>query len=183
MSRRRRQIPWADSFQLPAMPFLAIMLGLVSVMALTAIVIARENREDMQSIQGVELVGVPARFIPFYIRCEAERVHWRDDDGDWREFDSRMGIIALLDDQLREAYQIAGVEDASAKAFREYVLAKAEANKRLSFSRRQNTLIMWVEPDAAEVASTMQTLIANLAPIRIGLLPIMPNEKIEHVQR
>ena len=183
MSRRRRQVPWADSFQLPAMPFLAIMLGLVSVMALAAIAIAREKREDMQAIQGVELVGVPARFIPFYLRCAEDTVSWRDGEGTWHEFELRDGIIALLDERMRQAYGIQDAGAPEARAFREYVLEKAEANKRLSFSRRQNTLIMWVEPEGAETAGTMQTLIAGLAPIRIGLLPIMPDERIENVQR
>jgi hypothetical protein len=172
-----------DSFELPAMPFLAIMLGLVSVMALAAISIAREKHDEMEAIKGVELVGVPARFVPFHLRCQDNRVHWRDDDGDWHSFD-QTGMLALLDDRMREAYGIELSLDRSATGFRKYLLEKAEANKRLSFSRRQNTLIMWVEPEGAEMAGMMQSLIANLAPMRIGLLPIMPGERIEkNVQR
>jgi hypothetical protein len=172
-----------DSFELPAMPFLAIMLGLVSVMALTAISIAREKHDEMEAIKGVELVGIPARFIPFHVRCEKDRVHWRGDDGEWQSFD-QLGMLVLLEEHMRIAYGIEPVMNQAATGFREYLLAKAEANKRLSFSRRQNTLIMWVEPEGAEMSGMLQSLIANLAPIRIGLLPIMPGERIEkNVQR
>ncbi|MFT5129964.1 MAG: hypothetical protein ACI8W8_003593 [Rhodothermales bacterium] len=183
MGRRRRQALWMDSFELPAMPFLAIMLGLVSVMALAAISIAREKHDEMEAIKGVELVGIPARFVPFHVRCQEDRVQWRNDAGEWESFD-QLGMLVLLDERRREAYGIEPITDRSATDFRDYLLAKAEANKRLSFSRRQNTLIMWVEPKGAQMSGMMQSLISGLAPIRIGLLPIMPGERIEkNVQR
>jgi hypothetical protein len=175
MSRRRQQLA-SELYQLPSLPFLSIMLGLMSFMALTILGITAIQRQDAKDQTAVELVGVPARFVPFHIRCRPGVFEWLADDGRWRETPVT-GVLAQAGDEY------AGLQLSTAgRALMRYLFAKIEENKHLSYSERQNTLILWIEPDAVDVSYVLQRILAiHRLPLRVGSLPIQPGEAIQHV--
>ena len=77
------------SYGFPVLPFLAIMLGVMSVMALTTLATTMQRYQEQQptDVNAVELVGIPANYRPWHLRCEAGRVRWLDADGRWRSAD------------------------------------------------------------------------------------------------
>lgn len=157
------------------LPFLTIMLGLMSVMALTTMSISVQKRQEAKQQQLVKLVGVPSGFRPFHVRCSGQRILWLEGDGTWRETSifSLLGMMRMSE----------GMPQLHADSLRllTFLRQKAEQNGRLSFSNEQNTMILWVEPDGTESAQILQYLIGDLGlPLRIGKLPIFKGEEIRY---
>ncbi len=175
MKIRSRHHLHRHKLTLPTLPFLAIMLGLMSVMALTTIAISVEKRRDIQETTVVELVGVPADFVPFHIRCKHSGAAWLDDQGVWQEF-SISDILAMYGESA--AYG-GGANTDWDSPFMQFLTEKIEENKILSFVRKQNTLILWVEPEGIDVAALIQYVVSKRDfPLRVGLLPVMEGEDI-----
>ncbi len=164
-----------QSFQIPSLPFLSIMLGLMSVMALTTIGISVEERSQQKKISSVELVGIPANFIPFHMRCTKTVLSWLDDRNTWQNI-SFFELITLINskEKLR-------LSTSKSQAFLTFLENKTIENRKLSYSRQQNTLILWVEPDGVDTAAVVQYIVNNhKLPLRIGSLPILEGEDIFH---
>ena len=173
MSRRRRRQDTANWFELPALPFLSIMLGMLSVMALISLALTVEARADKQDIKGVEMVGIPAGFSAFNVRCSQEQVLWQRSDGTWSYF-GETGIVGML-----QGESLFSSDVVSAIQFRQLLVDKTFENRELSYSNQQNTLIIWVEPDGGRMALTLRYLIDRWKlPLRVGMLPIFPGEEI-----
>ena len=63
----------------------------------------------------------------------------------------------------------------------DFINTKVEENKKLSFSNQQHSLILWVEPDGTDTSTVFKYLISSRKiPLRIGLLPVLHDEKIYH---
>lgn len=176
MSNRRNKRA-TSLYELPTLPFLSIMLGLMSVMVLTILGISVERRDQLQKNALVELVGMPARFIPFHMRCRPASVDWLDDDNQWHTV-PLSGIVALADVEYSRGLALS----VDGRRMMSHIFNKISENQSLSYSRRQNTLILWVEPDGIDASAIVQLIIArqNL-PLRVGSLPIRQGEKIRHV--
>lgn len=173
MSRRKRQSKGLRFLELPLLPFLSTMLGLMSVMALTAMAVTVERRQAREKQTLVELVGVPSEFIPVNIRCKPESVQWLTDDGQWREL-TTLAFLSLCRKLVAPAPFTPEEQD-----FIDFLRAKAAANRGLSYSRRQHTLLLWVEPLGIGAYNLMQLMVAELdLPIRIGRLPVLERERI-----
>jgi hypothetical protein len=158
---------------MPSLPFLAIMLGLMSVMALTTIGIAVESRQEQKQNSIIELVGIPANFIPFYMRCSNTSLMWLDDDNIWRSLPA-IELIPLM--ALPETYLD---NSPNGSEFLRFIKRKINENRALSFQRRQHTLVLWVEPGGVDTATIVQYFIShNRFPLRVGLLPILHGETI-----
>jgi hypothetical protein len=150
------------------------MLGLMSVMALTTMSIAVKKREQARQQTAVELVGVPSGFLPFHVRCTAEEISWLNDRHQWRTV-SLVRLWAWL--RLR---QTAPIMSSDVREFLTFLRLRTQENARLSFSGRQNTMILWVQPDGIDGANIVQMAVGELnLPLRIGKLPIQPNEEIK----
>ncbi len=173
-SRRKASIRAGLRVEFPTLAFLSIMLGLMSVMALTVMGIATQKRQEARRKQTVELVGVPSSFRPFHVRCSLDRVRWLDADGTWQS----VQLFSLL------AFLRLGTDSpflpSDCLRFTNFLREKTLENRRLSFTGQQNTLILWVEPDGSDSAIIVQYLVSDRLglPIRIGKLPIRPNEEI-----
>lgn len=169
---RRHRTAFAWSAGLPILPFLSIMLGLMSVMALTTMALSVERRQ--QAVEGtrITLTGVPANFIPVQIRCTRKGIRYRDRDGAWQDV-PLLGLLSLV--QPAET----SIDIPAARRFRAFLTAKAEANKALSYQRRQHSLILWVEPEGLYAKALVEWLISRLQlPLRTGSLPLMPDEEV-----
>ena len=160
MPRRRRSgNKW---FHHHALPFLSIMLGLIAVMALTAMGLASIKRMDESKRQYVKLANVPPELIPFHIVCEKDRVLWRK-DGKWKEFGFKPGDAKANNGAVIE--------------FINQLATLAENNRRLSFQGKQNTVVLWVRPDGVLTSKVMEMQAARL-PLRVGKLPLLQNEEV-----
>ena len=149
------------------------MLGLMSIMALTTIGISIEQRRMKEDHSTVELVGIPADFIPFHIRCRKNTILWLDNDQQWRE----TSILGMITD-LSETSNTWGTNQKKSTLL-DFIIEKVEENKRLSLSKKQNSVILWVEPEGIESALILQYLISDRKlPLRVGLLPILEDEAI-----
>ncbi len=147
------------------------MLGLMSVMALTTIGISVEERERKNKGAIVELVGVPSKFIPFHIRCTDFDVQWMDDDLQWQT----TPLLQLLPALSSPDEPIS----AEGKSLIDHIYMKSEQNKSLSFTRQQNTIVLWIQPDGINTATILKYLISTYRiPIRIGSLPVLEQEDI-----
>jgi hypothetical protein len=123
----------------------------------------------------VALVGVPNEFVPLQVRCQPESLAWRDDAGNWRSV-SKMGLLSLYSSSHMPVPMLAPRE---ARDFSSYLHAKVEQNRAMSHGRRQHTLLLWVEPRGIEVSDILQLLVQYWElPIRVGQLPILPNEEM-----
>ena len=162
------------NYDLPTLPFLSTMLGLMSIMALTTLGLTAEKRQEVQKVKGVQLVDIPTEFRPFHVRCMPKAIAWLDDSGSWNDVDL-VSLITLLRPGMGNA-----MIDAKARDMIRFLRAKTLANSNLSFSGQQNTLILWVEPDGVEAASIIQYIVNQMQlPLRIGKLPIFPGEEIK----
>ena len=176
LSRHYRLPNQSPAFEIPALPFLSIMLGLMSIMALTTIGISVQQRQKAQKNTLVELVGVPSNFIPFHIRCQADSIAWLDDNLKWNKTS-----VATLFRLLTEANEKTSLTTRYGDSLVDFLLNKVNENKSLSFSSQQNSLILWVEPDGVDTSTIFkQLLFASGIPLRIGLLPVMQGEEIYH---
>jgi hypothetical protein len=158
------------------MPFLSIMLGLMSVMALITLQTAVQERErQLEQHVGVELKGVPAEFVPHEMRCTAAGIDWRTLSG-VPKTTSHAGVQTLFNDILR-GDQPTG----SGKLLLDYLHSIVLQNRHLSFSNRQNSVIIWVEPEAIVIAEVVSYIIEyNDWPLRVGMLPIRKDEVIRY---
>ncbi len=174
---RRRKGNAGGLFQLPVLPFLSIMLGLMSVMALVTLGLSvREFESKKQGQHSVELVGIPTNFTPFHIRCTDDGVKWLTADGIWKE--TQMLELLFL---VRNLEAPATEPQFPEPGLLGHLQNKVRENRRLSFSRRQNTLILWVEPDGVDAATLVRIIISQFElPLRVGKLPIMENEVIHY---
>ncbi len=172
MPRRRHKSNLGGWFELPTLPFLSIMLGLMSVMALASIGIAIQKRREKKKETLVTLVEIPAGLVPVHIRCKPDRIQWQNELGQWQEL--------YLGDPTRGRTGL-GVRS-SARAVRdfvEFIQNTADNSRKLSFSGRQHTVILWIEPDAVYTAYEVQRLFLQLGlPLRLGRLPVMREETI-----
>lgn len=150
-------------FQHHALPFLSIMLGLIAVMALAGMGLASSKRMDRQKRQVVKLANVPPELLPFNIICEESRVLWRK-NGQWKTMS--------LKSKGATASDYVGVIE-----FRNEIAMLAEKNRKLSFSGKQNTIILWIRPKGALTSKTTEYLLSDL-PLRVGKLPLLDNEDI-----
>lgn len=171
MARRRRHSHALAG--MPLMPFLSIMLGLMSVMALTTLGISAEQRQEQRDQTLVELVAVPEELVPVYLRCGPESVSWLNDQGQWGRAD-RLSLFSIfhsggdVEDMLPPARQLV-----------RFLRSKTEENRSLSFSGRQHSLLLWVEPQGVETAQLLQLAVGGMRlPIRIGQLPIQPDQEV-----
>ncbi len=174
MRSRRTQRISTQNLALPVIPFLAIMLGLMGVMALTTIGIAVEQRNASVERGVVQLSDIPTNFIPFHLRCSGDKISWLDDKNLW-------GAMVMEDfiQLFQRDIRILQTSNRDAIRFHQFLQQKVQANRALSFSRQQNTMIVWVEPDGVEMASLLEYFITiNKIPLRMGLLPILPGEEI-----
>lgn len=153
------------------------MLGVLCIMALATIGIAVEQRQDARDSTSVQLLGVPANFIPHHIRCQENGFLWHNEKQEWQ----RLSMVELFtipdpdDDWLWSSF--------AARDFVQFIERIAEQNKSLSFSGQQNSLILWVEPAAADTAAGLEYVIGKRKlPLRIGLLPILESEEFLHDQ-
>ncbi len=164
-----------QSFQIPSLPFLSIMLGLMSVMALTTIGISVEERIEQKKISTVELVGIPANFIPFHMRCTKTILSWLDEHNTWQDI-SLFELVTLINSKSKTI-----LSTSKSQAFLAFIKKKTIENRKLSYSRQQNTLILWIEPDGVDTATIVQYIVNNhKLPLRIGSLPILEGEDIFH---
>lgn len=176
MPRRRRRA-LGDWFELPALPFLSIMLGMLSVMALISLALTAAARSEQERQQGVELVGIPAGFRAFHVRCSQEKISWQQPDGSWKSF-GELGFSGMLSDTNTYHPEIL-----NALQFRASMIEKTFDNRELSYRNQQNTMIIWVEPDGGRMALTLRYVIDQWQlPLRVGMLPIFPGEAIHAVQ-
>lgn len=164
---RRHRSSGPGWFELPVMPFLTIMLGLISVMALAGISLAVQQRDQGKAEVLVALTDIPPGFVPIHVRCNQRGVVWRDDAGTWQTVAFGHG---------NSPFQT-GVGDL--KRLVAFLEAKAEANRQLSFSGRQHTIILWIEPEGVVTAYEVQLLLESLGlPLRVGQLPILSQDRI-----
>ncbi len=169
--QRHRSVALVPDF--PMIPFLAIMLGIMSVMALNTLGFSVERRQEQKRQAVVELVGVPDGFLPVNLRCQEHGVLWQDTDGEWRGL-TIFGLFALLPQAEGR-----GVITDEAVAFLNFLRERAQDNRRLSFAGRQHTLLLWVEPAGVVTAQIIQELVSHhKLPLRVGQLPLLPRERI-----
>lgn len=169
---RRRQRDGQTLCRLDVLPFLSIMLGLMSVMALCTLGFAFEQRQEQRKIANVELVGVPESLVPLQIRLSAESVDWFE-GGKWHRLDPT--DLAYLQAQGLSAYSL----PEQALKFADFLRGKVEDNRRLSFQGKQHTVLLWLEPDGFRNWIFVQAVIDDAElPVRLGQLPILPGETI-----
>ena len=143
----------------------------MSIMALVTMGISVEQRLEKKNIASVELVGIPSHFIPFHIRALENHVMWLDEELSWR----KVPIFNLLDLTNKNLEYL----NADSKKFIRLLQNKSDENKILSFNKRQNSLILWVEPKGIDTAWIIRHIISvQSLPLRVGLLPILANEEI-----
>jgi hypothetical protein len=156
--------------ELPLLPFMSILLGLMSIMALTTMGISVEQRKEKTDQVEVELVGIPANFVPINIRCTEDWLMWHDGLA-WRKVNSTT-LLSLLSQGPSQI----GLDD-DLRGFLQFMVRKTHQNKQLSYQRKQHTIIYWVEPAGISTYAIADLIIAELQlPMRTGLLPIKPNE-------
>lgn len=172
MSRRSRR-QGRSAFSQDLLPFLSIMLGLMSVMALTTMAITVSKRREMQQTTVVKLVAIPDRFEPLQIRCLRDGIQWQDDSGAWRDMNnSNLSILAENDDRLLAVFPVA-------RLFITWLNDKVRANAALSYERKQHTLILWIEPDGVITSMMFEAMVDTRGlPIRIGKLPATEGDQI-----
>ncbi len=176
MSRRKIRTK-ADWFQLHALPFLSIMLGLISVMALTSMALTVEQRETRKKKKEiVKLASIPSEFIPVHVICDGGNVIWHDLEGDEHSFSLRPP------EPDPDSPPVPYDPEQNIAKLQEFVRLLGEitaANRRLSFRNKQYTLILWVKPSGARTALEIQGLVAGSElPLRIGKLPLLENETV-----
>ena len=149
------------------------LLGLISIMALASMGLAIEKREEEKRLINVKLVGIPAHFVPVHLRCRKDTVDWLDDTGRWQKL-----FLGELTPGAGRLFSRASKRDL--QRFWAFIGKKAAANRRLSFSRRQHTIILWVEPEGVLTALLfVQMEVTQYGiPLRIGKLPVMAKEVI-----
>jgi hypothetical protein len=173
-ARRKHGSGGGLSYEFPMLAFLSIMLGVMSIMALATMGLTAEKRaEARQKVTAVQLVGVPPRFRPFHMRCSADKIAWLDDREAWQEID----LISLLG--ISQPGGGPGMVTREVVELLRFAKAKQLANRALSFSGQQNTLILWIEPEGVHSSLLVQHMfdMFNLS-LRIGRLPINPGEEI-----
>ena len=171
MSRRRRNNPLSSDH--PVLPFLTIMLGLMSVMALTTMGISVEQRHKAQEEELVELVGIPSGFIPLVMRARRDRLEYLDDDKNWQS----VHVMSFVDLRQGALSNTAAIDDL--RRLLGFISRKVYANRNLSLDGRQHTIIMWVDDDGIQTHAFASEFIHSLElPIRIGLLPILSHEEV-----
>jgi len=174
VSQRRHRRPAGN--KLPLMPFLSIMLGLMSVMALVTLHTAIQERQRLADEQvGVELTGVPVGFVPHEMRCKASGVEWRDFKGvgQFTPYDALQPLFV----ELLRGEQPGG----EAGRLIDYLKACVLANRQLSFDNKQNTVILWVEPNALSTSEVISHIVNYYGwPLRVGMLPVGTNELIHY---
>ena len=171
-SRRKSRTGGQGLFAVPVLPFLSIMLGLMSAMALTTMAITFQKRTQEEPPKAVELVGIPHEFIPFHVRCRQSSISWLDERGKWHT----VQLIAFLTNPIANVTE---AMQTGPYAFINHLRRKSDENARLSYGGRQNSLILWVEPNASESAQVVQLVVAQLGfPLRVGQLPILEHEDI-----
>ncbi len=144
-------------------------------MALTTIGISIEERIEKKKLSTVELVGIPANFIPFHMRCTKSMLSWLDEHNTRQDI-SLFELAALIKSNDKRVF-LTG----KSRAFLEFIKGKTIENRKLSYSRQQNTLILWVEPEGGNTATIVQYIINNhKLPLRTGSLPIFEGEDIFH---
>lgn len=144
-------------------------------MALTTIGISVEERIEKKKISTVELVGIPANFTPFHMRCTKTILSWLDKNNTWQDI-SLFELIALVNSTDKTV-----LSSDKSQAFLTFIKRKTIENRKLSYSRQQNTLILWVEPEGVDTATIVQYIVSNHnLPLRIGSLPILEGEDIFH---
>ena len=80
--RYRRRHSEGSWFENHSLPFLSIMLGVISVMVLTNMLFAVRQKQDQEQKNAVQLIGVPKNYVPVYIRCGATKISWQE-ESEW----------------------------------------------------------------------------------------------------
>ncbi len=166
--RRRQREEW---FSFPVIPFLAIMLGLISVMSIASVAVSFQRHREVRKTELVRLTNIPPVLIPLHIRCKSDRFIWYD-------LEHRPHTIMLT----RQADSEVSLPDVTSfREFHKFITSVIiDRNKKESFNGRQFTFIIWTEPDASRNTMELVNLLDQFHnPLRTGLLPIMPNEKIK----
>lgn len=171
-SHRRLSGTFQKMFQLPTLPFLSIMLGLMSVMALTTMGLSVARRQEEKKSKAIELVGIPAHFLPLQFRCRKEGLEWKNLDGTPQKT-SILDLFALLQKSIKTELP------PDAKILKTFLLHLPQINQRLSFHRQQYTILLWVEPDGILTKMALEVVISDLQiPLRVGALPIFETESL-----
>jgi hypothetical protein len=171
--RRRTANRHGLAYESPLLAFLAIMLGVMSVMALNAIALTVEKRQETKRVTAVQLVGIPNEFRPLHLRCTPDEIYWLDDRQQWRST-SALAFASLL----RGGPGGAALGRNGLDLLR-FLKSKEVGNRALSYLGQQHTLILWIEPEGETTAGLLQYVMGemNLA-LRTGKLPIAPGEEI-----
>lgn len=173
MSRRSRRTS-GKWFSQDLLPFLSIMLGLMTVMSLTTLGTSSDQRAQAKAQVMVQLAGIPDRFDPLQIRCKEESIEWMDVKGTWQPL-SVQSLFMLL----QSAKQERPVLTPDAFRFAKFLKDMAEENKTMSFQRKQHTLILWVEPTGVRTAMMLDFYVdAAGLPLRVGKLPALGTDRI-----
>lgn len=182
MSRRsKRRNSGGEWYSLHALPFLSIMLGLISVMALNSMAITVQKREAARKEELVRLANIPENLIPVQVVCDKDTVEWEDKNGKTKRF-----YVTEPTGPLKQTQHRGNV--ASTLEFFQFLKNLERLNRQSSFEGRQRTLILWVKPKGGETATQIQALLLQLGlPIRVGKLPLLGNEHVnirgaEHVK-
>lgn len=176
MTRRRRRSQLDECFNLPLLPFLSIMLGLISIMALTALGITARRREKARQEVAVKLVGTPAEFAPLNIRCMRRGIIWRD-------FQGRRHRVSLLRPPGNTPDLRSAARPMELEALALFLQDAERHSRRLSYDNRQHTLVLWIEPEGVMTSYLFRQLLQTLdVSLRVGMLPIAEDEAIMEVQ-
>jgi len=173
MSGRRRHSQGSGWFRQDLVPFLSIMLGLMSVMVLITISITVKKRQEMKDQVVVKLTGIPDEFVPLQIRCMAEGIAWQDDSGVWQEVsDVGLAFLASPGEDLATI-------SVDTRRFYDWLREKAQANAELSYAGKQHTIILWVEPTGIQASDWVQiALDVRQIPLLVGKLPATEKDEI-----
>ena len=179
MPRRRRQ-NHDTTYQLPAMPFLSIMLGMIAIMVVATLGLNARKQHQQEGLS-VKLSGVPSHFIPVQMRASDDYISWFE-NGRWEKLyvpDPDYASGELLQEFLKDLFNKAKNQRTYAQ-FLDFLKNSSADNRQLSYRGKQKTLIIWVEPDGVFQSEFIQRIILNhQLPLRVGLLPIQPGEKVE----
>ena len=170
MSRRSRKAQTDLDFELPALPFMSIMLGLMSVMALASMGLAVQKRQELQKQSTVALVEIPPGLVPVHMRCRQNSLMWLDDTGTWNE----IYMASATDGGVPFRARAAEVDK-----FFLFLRDALEKSRELSFKNQQHCVILWIEPDGIRTSYQVQGILSQLRiPLRIGQLPVLDEEAI-----
>lgn len=166
-------------------PLLCIMMALIGFMALTTLAVGTESHQQTNTRTAVvvQLASVPDQFMPLQVRCRAKEIGWLDGGGQWRSFPT-MGLLSAvqLGDGRLPGKATPGPAALQATAFMDFLKARAKENQRLSYQKKQYTIILWVEPTGVDTAALVEAVVDHLdLPLRIGKLPALEKERINEV--